>query len=55
MSKLILSFLNDDSAATSIEYALIAGGVSIVVIGVVNTIGTQLNSTLYGQIATALK
>jgi pilus assembly protein Flp/PilA len=55
MSKLVLCFLNDDSAATSIEYALIAGAVSIVIIGVVNTIGTQLNTVLYGQIATALK
>jgi pilus assembly protein Flp/PilA len=55
MRDLILGFLRNDSAATSIEYALIAGGVSIVIIGVVNSIGTQLNTVLYGKIATALK
>ena len=55
MRELILRFLRDDFAATSIEYALIAGGVSIVIVGVVNTIGTQLNTVLYGQLATALK
>jgi pilus assembly protein Flp/PilA len=55
MGKFVLRFLSDDSAATSIEYALIAGGISIVVIGVVNTIGTQLNTVLYVKIATALK
>ena len=55
MSKVVLHFLNDDSAATSIEYALIAGGISIVIIGVVNTIGTQLNTVFYDKIAAALK
>jgi pilus assembly protein Flp/PilA len=55
MSKLVLRFLNDDSATTAIEYALIAAGVSIVIIGAVNTIGTQLNTVLYDKIATALK
>lgn len=55
MRKLILRFLRDDFAATSIEYALIAAGVSIVIIGVVDTIGIQLNTVLYGKLATALK
>ena len=54
MHKLVVRILNHDSAATSIEDALIAAGVSIVIIGTVNTIGTQLNTTLYQSIATAL-
>jgi pilus assembly protein Flp/PilA len=54
MNKLVARILSNDSAATSIEYALIAAGVSIVIIGVVNTIGTQLNTVLYEKIATAL-
>ena len=55
MHDLIRGFLRNDSAATSIEYALIAAGVSIVIIGVVNSIGAQLNTVMYGKIATALK
>ena len=55
MPELILRFLRDDFAATSIEYALIAAGVSIVIIGVVNSIGAQLNTVMYGKLATALK
>ena len=54
MHKLVVRFLSDDGAVTSIEYALIAAGVSIVIIGTVNTIGTQLNTTMYQSIATAL-
>jgi len=54
MNKCVVRFLSDESAATSIEYALIAAGVSIVIIGTVNTIGTQLNTVLYDKIANAL-
>ena len=36
MRKLVLHFLSTDSATTSIEYALIAAGISIFVIGAVN-------------------
>jgi len=54
-SKLVLRFLSDESAATAIEYALIAGAISIVIIATVNTIGSQLNSAFYDKINTALK
>ena len=54
MNTLVVRFCSDDTAATSIEYALIAAGISIVIVGTVNTIGTQLNSAFYQQIATAL-
>jgi len=42
------AFLADESAATAIEYALIAGGLSIVILAAVNSIGTQLNATFTG-------
>jgi pilus assembly protein Flp/PilA len=48
------SFLSDQTGATSIEYALIASGVSIVIIGTVLAIGTHVTS-LYTSVNTALK
>jgi pilus assembly protein Flp/PilA len=38
-------FFADESGATSIEYALIAGGISIVIITAVQAIGTSLNNS----------
>jgi len=37
--------MRDQSGATAIEYGLIAAGISVVIITVVNTIGGQLNNT----------
>ena len=37
-------FLRDDSGATAIEYGLIAAGISVVIIGAVNTLGTKLKT-----------
>jgi len=48
-------YLRSETAATSIEYAIIAAGVSIVVLTVVQTIGTSLNAMYFGPIASALK
>jgi len=38
-------FLQDESGATAIEYAIIAAGISIVILAAVQGIGTTLNST----------
>jgi pilus assembly protein Flp/PilA len=38
-------FANDESGATAIEYGLIAAGISVVIITVVNALGTQLKTT----------
>jgi pilus assembly protein Flp/PilA len=38
-------FLRDESGATAIEYGLIAAGISIAIITVVNRLGSQLKST----------
>ena len=43
MRKLIAKFLADQSAATAIEYCLIAAGLSIVIVVAVNGIGTTLS------------
>ena len=36
-------FISDESAATAIEYGLIAAGISVAIIAVVNGLGTNLN------------
>jgi len=43
MTKIFARFLNDQSGATAIEYGLIAAGISIAIITVVNGLGTNLN------------
>ena len=49
----IKAFLRDESAATAIEYALIAAGIAIVIVTVVKGIGTNLN-TKFGSISSQL-
>jgi pilus assembly protein Flp/PilA len=41
----ILRFLRDDSGATAIEYGLIAAGISVAIIAVVQGLGSKLNTT----------
>ena len=43
--KRFCQFLDDQSGATAIEYGLIAAGISVAIITVVNTLGSQLVST----------
>ena len=52
--KTLLSFLTNESGATAIEYGLIAAGISIAIIAVVNGLGTQLNTT-FSSISTQLR
>ena len=40
----IIAFLKNESGATAIEYGLIAAGISVVIIGTVNAIGSTLNT-----------
>ncbi len=53
MSKLNQFFI-DESGATAIEYGLIAAGIAVAIIAVVNTIGTKLY-TMFTGISTQLK
>ena len=54
MPKLVLRLLNDKRGVTSIEYALIAGFLSILVIAGVTNIGTTVQGTL-NTVANALR
>ena len=42
---LFVRFVKNESGATAIEYGLIAAGISVAIIAVVNGLGTQLNTT----------
>lgn len=53
MRVLILRFVKDQSGATAIEYGLIAAGIAIAIIAVVNGLGSQLNTT-FGSISSQL-
>jgi pilus assembly protein Flp/PilA len=48
------SFLRDETAATAIEYGLIAAGISVAIIAVVQGLGTNLKNT-FSSVSTALK
>ena len=49
----IIRFIRNESGATAIEYGLIAAGIAVAIIAVVNTLGTQLNAT-FTSISTQL-
>jgi pilus assembly protein Flp/PilA len=42
---ILKSFVRDESGATAIEYGLIAAGISVAIITVVNGLGSKLNDT----------
>jgi pilus assembly protein Flp/PilA len=46
----LAEFLKDDAAATSIEYALIAAFVSIMIAASARAIGTKLSANYYGPL-----
>jgi pilus assembly protein Flp/PilA len=48
------SFARDESGATAIEYGLIAAGIAVAIITVVQGLGTTL-STTFSNITTAIK
>ncbi|WP_291684402.1 Flp family type IVb pilin [Bradyrhizobium sp.] len=54
MKNLIARFVKDQSGATAIEYGLIAAGISLAIIAVVNGLGTNLNAK-FTSINTSLK
>jgi pilus assembly protein Flp/PilA len=45
MKNLFVRFVKDNSGATAIEYGLIAAGISVAIIAVVNTLGTKIHDT----------
>jgi pilus assembly protein Flp/PilA len=54
MRAVFSAFLRDESAATAIEYALIATGISVVIITAVNGVGSALTTT-FQAVSTSLK
>jgi pilus assembly protein Flp/PilA len=54
MKNLIARFVKDESGATAIEYGLIAAGISLAIIAVVNGLGTNL-STKFSSVNSSLK
>lgn len=54
MRRLIKTFSADESGATAIEYALIAAGISLAIIAVVQGIGGGLN-TKFDAVNSSLK
>jgi pilus assembly protein Flp/PilA len=54
LQRTFLKFLSDESGATAIEYGLIAAGISLAIIAVVNGLGTNLNDK-FSSISSSLK
>jgi pilus assembly protein Flp/PilA len=54
MPKLVLRLVNDNTGVTSIEYALIAGSLSILIIAGVTGIGATVKGT-FNAVANALQ
>ena len=54
MKNLVTRFVKNESGATAIEYGLIAALISVVIIGVLTTLGTNLDAK-FNEIATQLE
>jgi pilus assembly protein Flp/PilA len=54
MKNLIARFVKDESGATAIEYGLIAAGISLAIIAIVNGLGTNIKDK-FTSINTSLK
>jgi pilus assembly protein Flp/PilA len=54
MKNVIARFVKDESGATAIEYGLIAAGIALAIIAVVNGLGSNLNSK-FASVNTSLK
>ena len=45
MTNLVKRFIRDESGATAVEYGLVAAGISVAIIAVMQGLGSRLNST----------
>lgn len=54
MRSLVLKFLRNEQGATAIEYGLIAAGISVAIIAVVQGLGTNLSNT-FSSVSSALQ
>lgn len=54
MQRTLIKFFADESGATAIEYGLIAAGIALAIIAIVNGLGSNLNDK-FTSINTSLK
>jgi pilus assembly protein Flp/PilA len=54
MKEIVIRFWRDQSGATAIEYGLIAAGISIAIVAIVNGLGTNLNN-MFTSVNNSLK
>ncbi|MCK1713825.1 MULTISPECIES: Flp family type IVb pilin [Bradyrhizobium] len=54
MKRMVLKFWSDECGATAIEYGLIAAGIALAIITVVNSLGTTMNEK-FTSISSSLK
>jgi len=52
--RLVIKFLKDESAATAIEYGLIAAGIALAIIPVLTGLGSKVKTT-FSTISAALR
>ncbi|WGD49659.1 Flp family type IVb pilin [Bradyrhizobium sp. CB1650] len=52
---LLRSFLADENGATAIEYCLIAAGIALAIVTIVNNVGTALLNNKFDSINAATK
>jgi pilus assembly protein Flp/PilA len=50
----LLEFLKDETAATAVEYGIIAAGIAVAIIAALKGLGSKLNTT-FTSVQTALK
>ena len=53
MNKFLARFVRDESGVTAMEYGMIAALIAVVILGVLQTLGTNLNTT-FGSISSAV-
>lgn len=54
-TSLLKSYRDDTSGATAIEYSIIAGLISVAIVGAVATIGTSVRDNLFNVIAASFE
>ena len=54
MKNLVSRFVSDESGATAIEYGLIAAGISVAIIAVVQGLGVQAGTLTFTSVQNAL-
>ncbi|HSC61432.1 MAG TPA: Flp family type IVb pilin [Rhizomicrobium sp.] len=47
-------FARDESGATAIEYAIMAAGIAVMVVGAINAVGQGVKSAFFDHIAAAM-